>query len=165
MDFIQIERALLSLSVEELKLLKKQCLYLIKIQSKLEAPLSEDPDVEKELLYGFLFEHFSGVAPPNYGMFKKRCRTQVPLFNEMFLYIKNLIKLQHLPETRAVFLKLGHFVLGLIIMDLRKSAIPCCLKVLLNTRRWELFQSILEKDFPGYLHSGLMCKFLHIERE
>lgn len=164
MDFRQIERALLSLSSEELKILKKQCLYLIKIQSKLLVPLNEDPDVEKELLYDFLFEYFSGVAPPNYGLFKKTCRSQVPLFNEMFLYIKNLIKSQNLPDNRAVFLKLSHFVLGLIISDLRKSAIPCCLKVLLNTRRWELFQSILEKDFPGYLHTGLLFKILHIER-
>lgn len=165
MNLQQIEKGLHSLSTNELKLLKKQITYLIKVNLKIEAPLNEDPDVEKELLYEFFLKQFPSEIPPNYGIFKKHGKSLRTLYNEMFFYIKNLITFLHLPGTRTVFLKMSYFMIEVITNDLRKSPLPCCMKVLLNTRRWELFQSLLEKDFPGYLNSGLMFKILQIEKE
>lgn len=166
MHFEQIENTLPSLTLEQLKVLKKQILYLLKTTQNTEKLNNEDPDVEKELLYHLFVKQFPTEIAPNYAIFKKiGDKIHILLFNEMFQYLKSLPSLLSLPNNRINFVNISSFAVATIVNDLRKSNIHCCFRVILVDRRWELFQSILDNDFPGYVRSGLFLKILPVTNE
>ena len=162
----QIESTLPSLSLSELKELKKKITYLLKCSASAEVSIIPATDnkltvqldlpnyIEKEFLYIEFAKVFNPEIAPEFAFFLKNGNSkQIELFDEMFEWIQKLYLNLFDTKTRVTYMQFYNFCVKILTDDLTYSTLPFCFRVILQDKRWELLLGLIELRFPGYMQN------------
>ena len=160
-NFKQIENLLPTLTLEELKELKKRityfarCLASSKRDDSSSAPKFKQTDltnyIEQELLYSEFSKVFASEIAPEFAFFlAKSSKAKINAFLDMDEWMRNFFNSFAKDRTRVDYMQFCHFCIQILIDDLKTSTLPVCFRVILVDKRWELLPSLIDSRFPGY---------------
>lgn len=148
-----------SLTIAELKELKKRVTYAIKMKGTSGvAECSNQTDLS--LLYHFFYLKLNGLPELMEHYFKNIQYADKSAFEQMCVDINNLLAELIEKPNKAIKLKFYNLSVSLILMNLSCINIPVSLLSVLRTQQWMYLAGIIDQQFPGYMNSGMFLKVL-----